>query len=243
MTSKFLIQVRKIVHSIDTIDLSDNDINKLRINLTKLNEKITKTILRNPETGKKFLIANLLEFESENGYVRTKLRVKLEKLQDIGFGPYDAILHNFKEVLNCWDDATETLLKTYKTYFSQKKPSTELSIQPLETISNNNTNEPVNNTDKQQKETKKIDAIMFVAICRKLNIFHHTDGKTDHKERARFLKNELSENPQFRNIEIKQAWKFTTIHRNVKRLLNENDPYFKHNYENISDLINFIESD
>lgn len=242
MTSKFLIEVRKIVNSIDTIDLSDNDISSLSKKYHKLNEKINNSILRNPETGKKFLIATLKEFERENGYIQTILKVKLKKLQVIGFGPYDAKWHYLKEVLNCWDDAIETLLKTHKTYFSQKEPSTELSIQSVESLSISNTNEPENNTDKQQKETKIVDAIMFVAICRKLKLFYHEDGK-EIKERAKILKNQLSNNPKFQNLKIKQVWNDNTIQRNIKRLINEHDTYFNDNYEKITNYVRFIESD
>ena len=78
MDSKFLIQIRKIINSFNTSEVSDSDIYKLGKNYYKLNEQVTNAILRNQETGKIFLTSNLKQLKSEYEYIDLKIRLKLK---------------------------------------------------------------------------------------------------------------------------------------------------------------------
>lgn len=145
MESKYLIEIRRIINSLSTSDVSIKDIYKLQKLEVNLCKRIEKTILNNPGIGKSFLTTTLRELLKEHQYVELKIKSKLKELQQNGYESNDEVYANTIEVINNFEDLIQSLAKTDKNYFINQIISiTEVkqNIETEPTIVNEKTNSP-----------------------------------------------------------------------------------------------------
>lgn len=96
------------------------------------------------------------------------------------------------------------------------------------------------NDNPEIKEVKIYDAMLFVAVCKKLDLFNHHDNKTI-EERAILLKELKANDPRFKKVKFKDGKK-STYERYIKQFMNQNDNYLKEKAEIIKELCTLIKS-
>jgi len=197
MESKYLIEIRRIINSLSTSDVSNKDIYKLQKLEVNLCKRIEKTILNNPGIGKSFLTTTLRELLKEHQYVELKIKSKLKELQQNGYESNDEVYANTIEVINNFEDLIQSLAKTDKNYFINQTPSTITELKKeknyfinqiisITEVKQNIETEPtiVNEKIKDiQKIKDEIDALISTMDPKKWEkVFHNENDYSEYKE-------------------------------------------------------------
>lgn len=173
---------------------------------------------------------------------------------------YNKIGKQFEEKYNIDFDETTNIdsldtenKKIYELYMCIMDFAHDIKLTALESLYNDAVlmmNKDINLQNDKTPSTKhnddnKIDTKLYFALCSKLNIFGTDDDKVNHEQRAIFVKNQITENPKFKKLQIKEA-KLTTYERYSKFFMNnlkKSKDYFDKNEDKINDLIDSINSD
>jgi len=272
MESKYLIEIRRIINSLRTSDVSNKDIYKLQKLEVNLCKRIENTIHNNPGIGKSFLTTTLRELLKEHQYVELKIKSKLKELQQNGYESNDEVYANTFEVINNFEDLIQSLAKTDKNYFTNPnismipeiKTENNIFINPIISITpefkteNNYLNNPITpiipeikteksviTNDVLTTNKKVIQIISYAAIAKYYKLYSNDDNLT-YKQRAENLKKQIGIHKMFEKIKLdKTDIKIDTLERNIKKFIGDQTKW-KVNQDfkdKIDDLIEFIESD